>query len=233
MILRYEDGAFERMDTPGTETVFGIWGSAPDDLWAVGGASESTAGFAWRYDGSTWSVEPSVPADVSTDSALWKVFGTRSDDAWLVGSNGVALHWNGSTLTPGQTGVGTSLFTVHEAGGRYVAVGGTASGIIVEYDGSTWTDVSPRDSAQGLAGVALTADGDGLAVGMFGGVYRRTGGAWEPESLGIPVRADLHAAWIDDEGGLWAVGGQTFSYPLTDGIMLYKGTERPGGTDEN
>ncbi len=30
------------MTTPGTNTVFGIWGSSPDDLWAVGGASDAT-----------------------------------------------------------------------------------------------------------------------------------------------------------------------------------------------
>src|SRR3954462_10261866 len=37
-ILKYENGAFTPMKTPGTDVVFGIWGSSPTDLWAVGGA---------------------------------------------------------------------------------------------------------------------------------------------------------------------------------------------------
>jgi hypothetical protein len=37
LILRFERGEFQRMETPGVGTVYGIWGTAPDDLWAVGG----------------------------------------------------------------------------------------------------------------------------------------------------------------------------------------------------
>src|SRR5690606_11494877 len=133
LILRYQAGTFTKMTTPGTGTVFGIWGASPSDVWAVGGESENIGGFAWRLEGDSWVPEPSLPADIPTSAAIWKVFGTGSDDAWIVGSNGVSLHWDGSTFTPGGTGVGASLFTVHASEGRYVAVGGTASGFIVEY----------------------------------------------------------------------------------------------------
>ena len=37
VILRYESGMFTLVSTPGTATVFGIWGATQDDLWAVGG----------------------------------------------------------------------------------------------------------------------------------------------------------------------------------------------------
>lgn len=229
MILRNQDGDFSRMTTPGVDTVFGIWGATPDDVWAVGGASESTGGFAWRLSGDTWVPEPSLPASVPTGAAIWKIYGTARDDAWLVGSNGVALRWDGASLTSAATGVGSSLFTVHAADGRYVAVGGLASGIIVEHDGSQWRDITPAPPPSGLSGVTLGEGGLGLAVGSFGAVLTLQEGVWALEDLGFALGQNLHGSWIDDEGGLWAVGGQTFAPPYTEGILLHRGTPIPNG----
>jgi photosystem II stability/assembly factor-like uncharacterized protein len=228
MILRYDGDAFVAMDTPGAETVFGIWGASPDDMWAVGGASDATGGFAWRLSGDTWTPEPSLPADVPDSAALWKVFGTSTDEAWLVGSNGVALHWDGTALTPGNTGVGASLFTVHESDGRYAAVGGTATGIIVEHDGTQWQNVTPEPAPMGLAGVTLDGD-EGIAVGLLGGVYTRDADGWALEDHDILVRQNLHGTWIDDQGGLWATGGQTLTPPFTDGVLIHRGKPIPSG----
>lgn len=226
VILRYQAGNYTLMDTPGTDTVFGIWGASPDDVWAVGGASDATGGFAWRLsdDMDSWTVEPSLPAEVPVNAALWKVFGTSSNDAWLVGSNGVALHWDGASLQQGDTGVGTSLFTVHASEGRYVAVGGTASGIIVEYQDGAWTNVTPDPAPPGLSGVVLGDDGFGVAVGTFGAVYSRSADAgWVEEPLDFSIPHSLHGAWIDDTGGVWAVGGQVLSPPFDEGLLIHRG----------
>lgn len=235
VILRHQPGdgpgSFTLMDTPGTETVFGIWGASPDDVWAVGGASESAGGFAWRLRGDVWMPEPSVPADVAMGAAIWKMYGASGSDAWAVGSNGVALHWDGSAFTSGDTGVGTSLFTVHERDGHYAAVGGLASGFIVEHDGSGWTNVTPTDvPPMGLSGVSLGPDGTGVAVGLFGAVYVRDDAGWQLADLDeAGTRQNLHGTWIDDEGGFWLAGGQTLSPPFSDGILLHYGGSVPTG----
>lgn len=223
VILRKDDAGFTRMSTPGIDTVFGIWGATPADVWAVGGASDATGGFVWRLAGDTWSPEPTLPADVPGSAAIWKIFGTAANDAWLVGSNGVALHWDGAKLTPGTTGVGSSLFTVHARDGLYTAVGGLASGIIVEHDGTQWQNVTPDPAPMGLSGVTLGAHGSGIAVGSFGGVYSRSDAGWVPEDLGFSVGANFHGSWIDDRGGMWAVGGQTFSPPYNEGVLIHRG----------
>ncbi len=223
VIVRYLDGAFTVMETPSDQTVFGIWGASKQDVWAVGGASDATGGFAWRLEGEVWIPEASLPADVEATAAVWKVFGTAADDAWLVGSNGVALHWDGSALSPGDTGVGSSLFTVHARDGLYAAVGGFATGIIVEFDAGEWRNVTPDPPPAGLSGVALGGDGSGIAVGLFGGVYVRDGTTWQAEELGFGLNQNLHATWIDEEGGFWAVGGQTLSPPFTEGVLIHKG----------
>lgn len=236
VILRYQPsggpggGSFTPMATPGSGTVFGIWGASQSDVWAVGGESESAGGFAWRLQGDAWEVEPSVPAEVAMGSAIWKIHGTATDDAWAVGSNGVALHWDGAAFSPGQTGVGTSLFTVHAHEGRYAAVGGSASGFIVEHDGVEWANVTPDPAPMGLSGVTLGPGGLGVAVGLFGVVLVRDESGWQPEDLeDAATRQNLHGSWIDDQGGLWVAGGQTLVPPFTDGILLHRGTPVPTG----
>ncbi len=234
VVLRYDDGEFELMDTPGTETVFGIWGADADDVWAVGGASESTGGFAWRYDGESWSEEASLPDEVRADAAVWKVHGSASDQAWLVGSNGVALEWDGDELSETDTGVGSSLFTVHTQGARVAAVGGLVTGIIVERDasGGEWEIVTPEAEPPGLAGVALGENGGGIAVGNYGSVLERDpkNGGWEEIDTGASLNENLHGVWIDPAGGVWAVGGQTLSEPFTDGVLIHRGDPVPGGS---
>src|SRR5262245_32335628 len=77
MILRYEGGTFTRMSTPGTETIFGIWGASAGDVWAVGGQEGGAHGaFAWRLQGGdTWMAEPTFPATLTADTAMWKIYG--------------------------------------------------------------------------------------------------------------------------------------------------------------
>jgi hypothetical protein len=75
----------------------------------------------------------------------------------------------------------------------------------------------------GLSGVAMGEDGTGIAVGLFGGLYVRENGAWRAEDAGLGLAQNLHGAWIDDKGELWAVGGQTLSPPLTDGVLIHWG----------
>lgn len=228
VILRYEGGTFTKLQTPTMDTVFGLWGASPDDMWAVGGTYDKNA-FAWRLQGDTWVNEPTLPSDVGANAAIWKIFGTSKNDAWLVGSGGVSFHWDGSKLTPGQTGVGSSLFTVHANGDRYVAVGGLVSGVIVENAGSGWTLAASDTIAYGLTGVFLGAGDAALAVGQYGSVYSRSANGWQEDVTGLSIQWDLHGAWMDPSGGLWAAGGQTASFPLTKGLLLHKGKPIVGG----
>ncbi len=221
VILRYDGTAFEVMDTPGTATVFGIWGASPTEMWAVGGAP-STEGFVWRLRGDVWEAE-TLPGDIASTSAMWKVNGTSAADVWLVGENGVALYWDGSTLTQEATGVGSSLFTVHQSGGRFAAVGGIANGVIVELEDDGWHNVTPTGGlVPGLSGVCMGSGEFGVAVGLYGAVFTRGSDGWAEVDLGFYLDQNLHGAWIDPEGGVWAVGGQTLSSTLNEGVLIHR-----------
>ncbi len=221
MILAYEGGSFTRMTTPGTPTIFGIWGATPSDVWAVGGQEGGASGaFAWRLQGDTWTPEPTFPAALEATDAMWKIYGRAANDVWLVGTNGTVVRWDGTTMTPENTNVGESLFTVHASSRSFVAVGGFGSGIIIENDGDGWANITP-EGALGLVGVCVSEDA-GYAVGQFGEIQRRTAGGWVREGADLFLDESLHAVWIDPDGGVWAVGGQVLSFPLVRGVLLHK-----------
>ena len=224
VILRYENGTFTKMTTPGTGTIYGVWGANPDDVWAVGNVTATTGGFAWKLDGDTWVDEPTLSADIEASGALWKVSGCAANDAFLVGADGVALHWDGTSLAQIETGTSTSLFNVHCNDERTVAVGGLASGVIIEFDGTSWVNVTP-EAAAGLTGVFLNPDDTGYAVGQYGAVYERVDGIWRDAEVSFYVDQGLHATWVDPDGGMWAVGGQTAGIPLTDGMIIHYGAD--------
>lgn len=228
-VLRYQDGVFERMKTPSsTPAVFGIWGASPDDVWAVGGVNGGATGaFAWHLVDGTWTQPTQAPSDLASQGALWKVYGRGASDAWFVGTDGAALHWDGSALARQPTGVSESLFTVHGDAQTFVTVGGFGTGLILENQGAGWVDRSPPGAAP-LIGVSLRND-VGYAVGQFGAVFERQQSKWSSVDTGIALDESLHSVWLDDEGGVWSVGGDVLTKPLRRGVMLHKGKEIAGG----
>lgn len=231
-ILRYEDGAFSATETPSSDvTVFGLWGSSPEDMWAVGGADGGADGaFAWRLQGDTWQEAPEFPAELAADKSLWKVWGSASDDVWLVGTAGLAVHWDGSSFETENVGFGESLFTVHYAGGRFVAVGGSAAGLVFENDGSGWqrADIEPLYP---LVGVQAVGADQGYAVGRFGSFVEERDGEWV-EAEGPATIRTLHSLWVDPAGGLWAAGGELDVRPVVGGVLAYRGRQTVKGSIE-
>jgi hypothetical protein len=218
-ILRYHNAAFERMTTPRTGIIFGLWGAAPDDLWAVGSGDDGR-GIVWRYDGTAWRDADMPPA---LPTLVLKVHGQRTDDVWISCVGGVTLHWDGTALTRMATGVTSSLFSIVTTPDVVVAVGGFTGqeGQIVEYGTAGWTTQS---FAVPVAWRGAAAGADRVyAVGESGVVGQRAATGWS--LLGQPPTHDsFHAAWVDPEGGLWGVGGVFDTPPLTSqGFLAYYG----------
>lgn len=218
-ILRYHNASFERMPTPRSGTIFGLWGAAPDDLWAVGSGDDSK-GIVWHYDGSQWS--DVTPADAP--NLVLKVHGQRTDDVWMSCANGVVLHWDGTALTSMATGATSSLFSVVTTPEVAVAVGGyTGQGQIVEHAaGSAGWTTQPSLAPVTWRGAAAGA-GQLFAVGESGVVAHRTSTGWSLVDRFV-TQLTFHAAWVDPAGGLWGVGGMFDTLPLTsDGFLAYYG----------
>jgi hypothetical protein len=245
-ILRYEQGRFTAVPTPKTKgTVFGIWGSAPGDVWAVGGDTAfGTGAFVWHSDGTRFVEWTDLPVDTKKLSALYKVWGTSANDAWVVGSDGVTLHFEGQGFTRAETAIPDPLFTVHSAGGGglVASVGGSDLGVLLERTGAAaWQSAALPDGTRQLFGVWLTQSA-GWAVGADAAVLSRASGKWKREATNLATGRAFHAVWVDPSGGVWAVGGDVLTPPLGAGMLVHRGpavpttytfedTPRDGSTD--
>ncbi len=237
-IIKYEGGAFSPMDTGVGFTVFGVWGTSPSDLYAVGFDNDGAEpGAVLHYDGTAWSKVTGLPAVVTEDTHFFKVWGTGPEDVWVVGRQDLVLHYDGAAWTDEATGEKTDWITVTGTSDAVVIVGGKSNATIAERDGDGWKQVAP-EFLQTIQGVCLQADGSGLGTGLGASFVRRdSAGNWTEEEdapfdlftpNAPPVAGcssptpDYHACWADGSGGLFVVGGNFFG-PLTEGALLHYG----------
>jgi len=214
---------FTRHVTPGTPTIFGIWGTRADSIWAVGGdrnASDDSNGFIWHYDGTTWKAEDLSGIDPNGIPLRFKVWGRADDDVYAVGQRGMILHYDGTGWAQITSNSIRPLITVHGNATETVAVGGFGDGVVLERVGNEFVNRTPRGSKQ-LSGVFLNAQGGGVSVGNEGEVQRRTNMGWEIQTPANTVW-DFHGVWVDPEGGFWATGGDLIG-DLDRGILAYSG----------
>ncbi|MEM6931162.1 MAG: hypothetical protein AAF602_29800, partial [Myxococcota bacterium] len=197
-VLEWDGTELVRMDTPGfgLQTIFGLWGETPDDVWAVGGFAGRDA-FVWRYDGASWRTVD-LPDDLPLTErgempSLFKVWGRASDDVWIVGGLGTVLHWNGEALSVVPSGTTEALFTVAGNDKDIVAVGGSAGGVVIRGGVDGFEDETPA-GAPLLQG--LTVDGRRTWIAGERGyaAVRRGGGDYKSVELGFTEPPDsVHA----------------------------------------
>jgi hypothetical protein len=242
-ILRYDGATFTRMDTPGLgrHTVFGLWGSSPTNVYAVGG-SANRGGFIWHYDGTAWTEEilpqdiPMRTFDVPGDDdpvdvpGLFKVWGDTAGNVWVVGAAGTILRRQGEgpfEVVESGLSRSTTIFTVSGNDQLVVAVGGGGNGVLVEGTAGVFAERTP-ELAGLIQGISVRPDGTAWASGARATMYRRQGGAWSEVDHGLffeTMIQSLHATWVDPTGGVWAVGGSVLSTDLDNGVIIHLGGE--------
>ena len=212
-----ERGAIARIDgttvvdhsRPTTATLFGVWGSGPDDVWFVGGVPngrrDDDDDLVWRWDGAAVSPVAGVP---SRGATMFKIWGAATDDLWISGEGGTMLRWDGAAFVDHSRELATasSVLTVDGCGPDDVwAVAGQ---IVYRWDGATWARRPEIMLGSASGGVGCGRDRV-LVVGNAGlkASLDRATGAWTDERLAPPTSTDLHGAWIDPVGRAWAVGG--------------------------
>jgi hypothetical protein len=219
-ILRHRDGAVETVTTPPGGTLFGLWGSSPEDMWAVGDDGAG-GGIVWHLEGGEWV---DVPLPEGVTGQVFKVHGQAADDVWFACAGGVTLHWDGAQLERVETGTTSPLFSIVTTPDTAIAVGGVdGQGEILENAGAGWEirDATVPVPWRGTAAAGETA----VAVGEQGAVAERTADGWTVSSQTL-VELDFHAAWVDPDGGLWGVGGIFDAAVATsEGFLLYRGRE--------
>ncbi|MEZ4241102.1 MAG: hypothetical protein R3F59_34075 [Myxococcota bacterium] len=220
----------EEVVTDPAMKMFGLWGSGPTDIWTVGGDIQGNQdGVIVHYDGTQWTEAHRVskdPTDNLTTRQAFKVWGAAANDVWVVGTNALISHWDGSVWTDQPQSVyhTAPLFTVSGTGPNDVtAVGGGGNAQSAHFDGSSWTDVSPPpyDAVPSFNGVKAVSGVGTVACGFGGSIYWFDGTTWSADPRPRPTPLDFHACWIDDQGATWAIGGDLTN--LSEGVIVYSG----------
>lgn len=235
LLMRYApaSGQFDVFITPGNDTVFGVWGESESAIFACGGDVDDpeTSGFVWRFDGAQWTNIDLSGIDPAGVPVCYKVWGRSASDVLVCGAQGLMLHFDGADWTEVDASTTRTLFTVHGNATIAAASGGAQSGALVEQGGSAFADVTPAGLLQ-MNGVFVPDTGEAVAVGIEGQVAFRRATGWEPVDTGLnlDLLLDYHAAWIDADGGVWAVGGFIKQEPRTSGVVSYFGNAIIGTT---
>ncbi|MDT3695715.1 MAG: hypothetical protein ROY99_04930 [Ignavibacterium sp.] len=135
----------DTLDIPFT-TLQRIWGSSPDDVWAIGPGGDKDKTI-YHFDGKKWKTD-----GISRPLAPTSIFGFAPDNVWIGGRGGEIWHFNGFNLskifTMNITGYnfygfeniwGDAINNVYAVG--YAEDGVTYKGIIALYDGVTWENL--------------------------------------------------------------------------------------------
>lgn len=236
-IARYDGSTWQAFDTgfEGT-TFYGIWGSSPNDVWAVGGPHQGTppenqvGDVVLHFNGSDWT-RVSVPyleaKPASAQKNLFKVWGANATDVFIVGDSGLTLHYDGTDWNHVNSGItGVTLFTViGRTANDVYAVGGFGAPALIHWDGTAWEEIEVPLTAPSIIQGIWTAPGEAVYLGGQNGFFASyENGEWTEEE---PVTNQVyHAVWGDGAGSIWASGGNIVSFsPDYDGVLAVRGRD--------
>ena len=171
--LHYNGSTFELQPVPSVNPTIGGFGEgnglragsalAPNDIWAVGAASDGDsmpAGYSQiqHWNGSTWQNVPGPTPGVWHD--LNAVVAIAPDDVWVGGEyidtsyHGLALHYDGTSWTQVPIPGGVSDFVAFASNDIYAA-----GGAIMHWDGVSWTIVESFPQVDSATQSGLSAAG--------------------------------------------------------------------------
>lgn len=212
-----------------SEAIWGVWGSGPDDVWAVGGDMRTNrSGFLLR--GSAAKGFQRV-VEAAAQSPLYKVWGCSASDVWIVGSGGQMVHWDGhgysrSVLSRPDLDPSQQIDTFFTVSGRACndvwVVGGNQNGLVLHFDGKQWS-FAGESGQPPYVGVWTAPGEDVFVVGWQGAIRRLGASGWVHEDL--PGGPDFHGVVGLGGGRVFAVGGQLFALSNPSGAIAYRSVD--------
>jgi hypothetical protein len=224
---------------PKTSALWGVAGSAANNVWAVG--ANASKSYTEHWDGTTWSTKVN-PAPASSSLSAVSTISTAS--AWAVGYSYAASgagggytplveHWNGHVWAISPIAVTGTLEGVVAINAKDVwavgeqtfgAPGGSFTGgaLVLNWNGSTWTQYAVPDSSAQLTAVSADSAADVWAVGTgpSGAVAEHwTGKSWASVPTPAVTSGSLHGVVAVSPTSAWAVGDDV-SMPSLSQVTL-------------
>jgi hypothetical protein len=211
VVLRREAGDWVAEQTPTEEDLWGVWGADPSDMWAVGGDGRTEgAAVVLRFEGDQWQEVPVPDLERPNVRAFFKVWGTSSDNVYMVGQRGAVLRFDGDELTEELVGTSVDLISLWgTSADNIVLVGGRSNGVVVHFDGDGWR-VGQQAPLSGINGVWMVEPGEAWVGGNRGLLGRLDVDTLDIETDEVDTGRDIHAVFGLSGEHLYAVGGNFF-----------------------
>jgi hypothetical protein len=181
-------------------SLLAVWGSASNNVWAVGTGSLHWNGTAWLR---------SDPAR----SNLYAAWGNAANDIWAIGAKGIVVHWDGdawsTALDPrekasagcaGNGGYGNGAIWGSSA---YDVWATTETNDLLHWNGNAWSTV-PTGANGSLISVWGSGASDAWAVGCRGSLAHWDGSTWS--AVASPTQSDLRSLSGATPNDVWAAG---------------------------
>jgi hypothetical protein len=200
---------------PTTQGLQAVWGSAADDVWAVG-----DLGTVVHFDGKAWTA-----FDSGVTENLTGIFGAGASDIWASGDGGSVLHWNGKSWTVATQFPDTVLLGVWTGALNEAWIVGLdtsappglgGGGFVAHWTGAMWSasDVPGSETLWKVWGSSAT---DVWLVGteqQVGLIYRGDGSNFNP----VDFTGDaIHGIWGSAPDDVWVA-------PLTGPAQHWDGS---------
>lgn len=218
--LRRGAAGWDTLETGTSAPLWGIWGASPADLWAVGGDPFGQSPTLLHFDGAQWQAAP-LPELDRPSAALFKIWGTGSDNVIAVGDAGIILHFDGSRWRQESSGTGADLISLWGSSASDIVVaGGRSNAELVRWNGSRWQHQTLAGLA-GLNGCWVDPSGEATVVGNLGALASIDPGTFDfTTEDSHALTYSLHAVYGFTDGTRFAVGGTLLSTPPWRGILV-------------
>lgn len=189
----YSSGFCWENPRPTGVAFWGIRGTSPNDIWAVGDQE-----YVLHWNGKHWVVVPS-----GTDELLLGLSFADATHGWAVGTKGTIVFYDGTkwtkqaNVTPGQ------LWDVYAIAPNDVWTVGDF-GVVFHFDGTSWT--GGNVPGLGRLHAVWAANKDDVWVAGANGTIRKWGGGttWTPQTIADASTPEIHAFGGTSATNVWA-----------------------------
>src|SRR5262249_36771449 len=130
-ILHYNGSTWTKATGTSFKVFGSIWGSAANDIWALGTD-------VMHFDGPSWTHLNKFPV---ANPLVDKVWGLAQNNVWVTGYQGELYHWDGAQWSGGPAFTASEHSAVWASSTADLWVAGDI-GEIHRWDGVKWTDLT-------------------------------------------------------------------------------------------